>query len=147
VDIGINLMPALGDHDWAFGNYTALGHIWQKEPESIVGRHVSLSGNPNTSMVDYRPEKRREANRQSSRRLSRAREIAPAFLAEEIHHGVGRRQQCLVRASDRVPLPHDGLTQLENAAREENELRGSSLRAGIDAASPRFGKGGQHRNY
>jgi hypothetical protein len=98
-------------------------------------------------MVDYRPEKRREANRQLSWQLSSDGQITPSLLAEEIHHGMGGRQQCLVRAPDRMPLPHDGLTQFKNAAREENELRGASLQAGIEAASSRFGKGGQHRNH
>jgi hypothetical protein len=42
VDIGITLMPKIRDHDWAFGNYVALGKTWQAELERIVGRHVSL---------------------------------------------------------------------------------------------------------
>jgi hypothetical protein len=42
VDIGIALKPAVADHDWAFGNYVALGKIWQGELEKIVGAHVSL---------------------------------------------------------------------------------------------------------
>jgi hypothetical protein len=35
-------MPAKGNHDWAFGNYTALGDKWQAELEAIVERYVSL---------------------------------------------------------------------------------------------------------
>jgi hypothetical protein len=35
-------MPAKGKHDWAFGNYSALGDKWQAELGEIVGRHVSL---------------------------------------------------------------------------------------------------------
>jgi predicted nucleotidyltransferase len=31
VDLGIGLMPPNGDHDWAFGNYTALGDTWTRE--------------------------------------------------------------------------------------------------------------------
>jgi hypothetical protein len=42
VDIGIALMPAIRSHDWAFGNYVAMGKTWQAELEHIVGRHVSL---------------------------------------------------------------------------------------------------------
>ena len=42
VDIGIALMPPIRDHDWALGNYVALGKTWRRELERIVGRHVSL---------------------------------------------------------------------------------------------------------
>jgi hypothetical protein len=42
VDIGVALMPAIGDHDWALGNFAALGKEWQRELKAIVGRHVSL---------------------------------------------------------------------------------------------------------
>jgi predicted nucleotidyltransferase len=42
VDLAIALMPAKGRHDWAFGNYEALGDQWQRELGMIVGRHVSL---------------------------------------------------------------------------------------------------------
>lgn len=42
VDLAVTLMPAKGSHNWALGNYAALGDSWQKELESIVGRHVSL---------------------------------------------------------------------------------------------------------
>jgi predicted nucleotidyltransferase len=42
VDIGLVLMPANGKHDWALGNYAALGKQWQTQLESIVGCHVSL---------------------------------------------------------------------------------------------------------
>ena len=44
VDIAITLVPPDGNHDWAFGNYTALGDAWQHELKKIVGRHVSLQG-------------------------------------------------------------------------------------------------------
>lgn len=46
VDLAITLMPPKGNHDWAFGNYQALGDKWQKELEAIVGRHVSLEVMP-----------------------------------------------------------------------------------------------------
>jgi predicted nucleotidyltransferase len=42
VDIGLTLMPAIGNHNWALGNFAALGDDWQSELEAIVGRHVSL---------------------------------------------------------------------------------------------------------
>jgi predicted nucleotidyltransferase len=43
VDIAVALMPAVGDHDWALGNFAALRHKeWQPQLEAIVGRHVSL---------------------------------------------------------------------------------------------------------
>ena len=43
IDLAIALMPPVGKHDWALGNYTALADgVWQRELESIVGRHVSL---------------------------------------------------------------------------------------------------------
>jgi len=42
VDIGLVLMPAKGKHDWALGNYAALGSRWRADLEAIVGRHVSL---------------------------------------------------------------------------------------------------------
>jgi hypothetical protein len=35
-------MPPKGNHDWARGNYEALGDTWQAELAAIVGRHVSL---------------------------------------------------------------------------------------------------------
>ena len=41
-DLAIALMPPVGKHDWALGNYSALGDIWQRELETIVGRHVGL---------------------------------------------------------------------------------------------------------
>lgn len=43
VDLALVLKPAIGDHDWALGNYAALGDTWQQELEAIVGRHVSLT--------------------------------------------------------------------------------------------------------
>jgi hypothetical protein len=42
VDIGLVLMPAKGKHDWALGNYAALGSRWRTDLEAIVGCHVSL---------------------------------------------------------------------------------------------------------
>jgi predicted nucleotidyltransferase len=42
VDIGLGLMPPIGSHDWALGNFFALKPRWQHELEKIVGRHVSL---------------------------------------------------------------------------------------------------------
>jgi predicted nucleotidyltransferase len=42
VDLAIALMPPVGKTDWAFGNYSALGDAWQRELETIMGRHVSL---------------------------------------------------------------------------------------------------------
>jgi hypothetical protein len=42
VDIGLVLMPANGKHDWALGNYAALGSRWRADLEAIVGCHVSL---------------------------------------------------------------------------------------------------------
>ena len=43
VDIGIGLMPPTGNHNWALGNFLALGDKWARELEAIVdGRHVSL---------------------------------------------------------------------------------------------------------
>ena len=55
VDIAISLMPATGSHNWAFGNYVALGDEWQRQLEAIVGRHVSLEamepGSPGDALV------------------------------------------------------------------------------------------------
>jgi hypothetical protein len=55
VDVGLVLIPATGDHDWALGNYAALGERWRSELESIVGRHVSLvpmlSGNEGDAVI------------------------------------------------------------------------------------------------
>jgi predicted nucleotidyltransferase len=42
VDIAIALMPPRGDHNWALGDHVALAKVWQRELESIVGRHVSF---------------------------------------------------------------------------------------------------------
>jgi hypothetical protein len=42
VDIGLTLMPANGDHDWALGAYAAMQDDWQAELEVMVRRHVSL---------------------------------------------------------------------------------------------------------
>jgi predicted nucleotidyltransferase len=46
VDLVIRLMPPKGNHDWAHGNYQALGDDWQRELGEIVGRHVSLEAIP-----------------------------------------------------------------------------------------------------
>ena len=42
IDLAIALMPPIGKHDWAFGNYSAFGDAWQRKLETMVGRHVSL---------------------------------------------------------------------------------------------------------
>jgi predicted nucleotidyltransferase len=42
VDIAVVLMPAVGKHNWALGNYFALQGNWKRQLEAIVGRHVSL---------------------------------------------------------------------------------------------------------
>jgi hypothetical protein len=42
VDIGLVLMPANGRHNWALGNYAALGSRWRADLEAIVDCHVSL---------------------------------------------------------------------------------------------------------
>jgi predicted nucleotidyltransferase len=42
VDIGLALMPPVGDHNWALGNYYALDRQWKLELEAIVDRHLSL---------------------------------------------------------------------------------------------------------
>jgi predicted nucleotidyltransferase len=44
IDLAIALMPPSGKHDWALGNYAALGDSWQAELSAILGRHVSLEG-------------------------------------------------------------------------------------------------------
>jgi predicted nucleotidyltransferase len=56
IDLGIGLMPPTGSHNWALGNYTALGDQWQSELEAIVGgRPVSLEAatpdDPGTAKV------------------------------------------------------------------------------------------------
>jgi len=42
VDLGLVLQLAEGSHDWALGNYLAVGNGWRQDLEAIVGRHVSL---------------------------------------------------------------------------------------------------------
>ena len=42
VDLALTLIQPTGLHDWALGNYFALGDDWKRELEMIVGRHVSL---------------------------------------------------------------------------------------------------------
>jgi predicted nucleotidyltransferase len=55
VDLAVVLMPAKGRHDWALGNYEALGDQWQRELEAVVGCHVSLEAirpeTPHDTMV------------------------------------------------------------------------------------------------
>jgi predicted nucleotidyltransferase len=41
VDIGLVLMPAKGKHDWALGNYAALGSRWRADLEAIVSAAMS----------------------------------------------------------------------------------------------------------
>lgn len=43
LDLAITLMPPNDNHDWALGNYTALGDDWQRELAQIVGRPVDLT--------------------------------------------------------------------------------------------------------
>jgi predicted nucleotidyltransferase len=51
VDIAVTLMPALGDHDWALGDYVALAKDWQSELEAIVGLPVSFGAiQPDTAL-------------------------------------------------------------------------------------------------
>ena len=33
IDLAIALVPPAGKHDWALGNYPALGDVWQRELE------------------------------------------------------------------------------------------------------------------
>lgn len=42
LDVGIELMPAVGNDDWALGIYHDLGDEWQAELAKMVGQHVSL---------------------------------------------------------------------------------------------------------
>jgi predicted nucleotidyltransferase len=42
VDLALVLMPAVGKHDWASGDYFALHSEWKSALERVVGRHVSL---------------------------------------------------------------------------------------------------------
>lgn len=44
VDVAIALMTAIGDHDWALGNYMALGAGWQRDLARRLGMPVSLEG-------------------------------------------------------------------------------------------------------
>src|SRR5437879_1613317 len=44
IDVAVSLMPAVGNHNWAAGNYFALHRKWKQQLEAIVGRHVSLEG-------------------------------------------------------------------------------------------------------
>jgi predicted nucleotidyltransferase len=55
VDLGLVLIPKIGDHDWALGNYAALVGEWRADLEAIVERHVSLvpmvAGNEGNAIV------------------------------------------------------------------------------------------------
>jgi len=42
VDLGLVLMPKIGNHDWALGNYAALVDHWRADLEGIVDRRISL---------------------------------------------------------------------------------------------------------
>jgi predicted nucleotidyltransferase len=42
VDLAVSLVPPVGKHNWALGNYVARGDEWQEQLKGIVGRHVSL---------------------------------------------------------------------------------------------------------
>lgn len=42
IDIGLVLMPADGNDDWALGAYADMQDEWQAELEAIASRHVSL---------------------------------------------------------------------------------------------------------
>jgi predicted nucleotidyltransferase len=52
VDIALSLMPAIGKHDWAAGNYFAFHSDWKRELEVIVGRHVSVEAIEHGSKED-----------------------------------------------------------------------------------------------
>lgn len=51
VDLALVLAPADGAHDWALGNYFAVGAEWRAALETIVGRHVSLELFPRPTEV------------------------------------------------------------------------------------------------
>jgi len=42
IDLGLVMMPKIGNHDWAVGNYAALVGQWRADLEAILERHVSL---------------------------------------------------------------------------------------------------------
>jgi predicted nucleotidyltransferase len=42
IDVGVGLMPPNGEHNWALGNWFALGDQWQRDLANKLGRHVSL---------------------------------------------------------------------------------------------------------
>jgi predicted nucleotidyltransferase len=56
VDIGVGLMPATGDHNWAFAHFISFRGEWRRELEAIVGCHVSLENitpdEPGTAIVE-----------------------------------------------------------------------------------------------
>ncbi|MET4236274.1 putative nucleotidyltransferase [Bradyrhizobium sp. I1.8.5] len=41
-DLALELMPANGKHDWAFGDFVALGDGWKLELASVVEAEVSV---------------------------------------------------------------------------------------------------------
>jgi hypothetical protein len=43
VQLALALQPPRAKTDWALGKYAALGDMWQRELEMVVGRHVSLA--------------------------------------------------------------------------------------------------------
>lgn len=58
VDITLVLMPPIGKHDWAAGNYFALESDWKKQLIAIVGHDVSLGvitpGSPQEATLERR---------------------------------------------------------------------------------------------
>ena len=42
VDLGLVMMPKIGNHDWALDDYAALVGEWRGELEAILGRRISL---------------------------------------------------------------------------------------------------------
>jgi predicted nucleotidyltransferase len=42
VDLALVLMPPVGKHDWALGNYFCFEIEWKRQLEAIVGRAVSI---------------------------------------------------------------------------------------------------------
>jgi predicted nucleotidyltransferase len=42
VDLAIALMPPVGTHDWALGNYYCFETEWKQQLQAIVGRAVSI---------------------------------------------------------------------------------------------------------
>ena len=42
VDLALALMPPIGKHDWALGNYFEFESEWKRQLQAIVGRDVSI---------------------------------------------------------------------------------------------------------